>query len=144
MKCVRAAPQTHSVLHGGKREMPLINNSDRVKGFQVAFAINLLCIPAHLSGCGCRHGEIAMALSAPQPLEKERKKIIKPKFHAMSSQSGIAVSLLWLSLSLLHACFLHKIEQFNLTSTNAAEKGISKLLSVLKESLFTSSQNYFC
>lgn len=40
----------------------------------------------------------------------------------MSSQFGIAVSVFWLSLCLLHACFLHKIEQLNLTSTNASEK----------------------
>lgn len=147
MECVHAAPQTQSILHSGKREMPLIKNSDRVRGFQVALPracfVPWLIYQAH---CGCRHREIATALIAPQPLEKASKikKKKTQKFHAMSSQCGIAVSLLWLSLRLLHACFLHKTEQLSLTSTNASEKWISKLLPVLKESLFTTSQNYFC
>lgn len=75
MECVHAAPQTRFVLHGGKREMPLINNSDRVRGFQVALPwacfASLLIYQAR---CGCRHGGIVMALIAPQPLEKESKR----------------------------------------------------------------------
>lgn len=36
IECIHAAPYIEFVLHGGKGERPLINNSDKVRGFRVA------------------------------------------------------------------------------------------------------------
>lgn len=62
----------------------------------------------------------------------------------MSSLFEIEMSLLWLSICLLCVCFPHTFEQLSFTSTNVQEKWISKLPTILTESLFKSSQNYFC
>lgn len=130
--------------------MPLINNSDKVRVFQVA--LSWACFASLHFHCGrwsCRRDKTAIALIAPPWLEmanNEKKAQTKKTqtLHATSGLFEIEINLLWLSICLLSVCFPHTFEQLSFTSTNVQEKWISKLLTVLTESLFKSSQNYFC